>query len=578
MGIREAIQRWTGRKRIKPADLTSLAPGAPTHIFWAMRDLPIKEATQHFLVAGSPQSGKTITIRQLKQSIIPYVGRGYGHRAFVYDAKRELLPVLAEMWGQQPITLDPFDARGHPWDMAKDIKTEADAGQLAGMLIPDEPNTSQRYFPDAARDLMRAVLVAFIETAPERWTFRDVLFTMEDPQRLVTTVRKSEPSTRIAAHYLRDKSSLPSVLSTISTKMQFYRTVAGLWGNSTQAPLSLAEWLDTEGVLVVVSHPCYSESLRPLTQALFRRLSDLVLSRPDTDPREPLPWRTWFFLDEVRDAGQLSGLQPLLNMGRSKGACMVLGFQDIAGMQAVYGDKIADELAGQCAYKTMLRTGSQVTGLWAQTHFGQAEHVRPKFSESESYDMFGSISGFQKSVSYDYVVENAMLASELQSIPAPGPETGLIGFHDTPGFGSYRSQAPWDWVMNNLWQPSEDVLKAVPKVIARSPEEQKLRPWTDEDYDRLWPGETRKKEVVKKSKSRREASGSEQREESEEGITRDERRQGILTLDELGAPIPPVDAGELADLNTAPEPSTNQAKKLYEAKKRELFSIERTRA
>ena len=61
------------------------------------------------------------------------------------------------------------------------------------------------------------------------------------------------------------------------------------------------------------------------------------------------------FLDDVREAGKLDGLSRLLNQGRTKGACVVLGFQDSDGMRDVYGEYVANELVGQCANKAILR-------------------------------------------------------------------------------------------------------------------------------------------------------------------------------------------------------------------------------
>ena len=146
-------------------------------------------------------------------------------------------------------------------------------------------------------------------------------------------------------------------------------------------------------------------------------------------------------------------------------------------MQAEYGDKVADELAGQCAYKTFLRTGSQVTALWAQTHFGQAEQVRPQVLGvplsrsvrrlcriSEQYQLRLCRGEFRTSI-------------RTYEPSTPGPETGLVGYHDTPRFGAYRTRAPWDWVMSSLWEPSEELLKSVKKVSARDSSEQKLHAW-----------------------------------------------------------------------------------------------------
>ena len=223
------------------------------------------------------------------QSIIPYIGRGYRHRAFVYDAKREFLPLLTEMWGKATHHMDPFDSRGHPWDMAADITTEADAAQLAGMLIPEEGNSTQRYFPDAARDLLQAVLVAFIETAPRQWTFRMCSWRWKtwicSPGlwKKLSRARVSPPVTSVMINH-SPASCLP-----LPQKSNLLRWSRAFGPIRSRTPISLGEWLETEGVLVAASHPRYSESLRPLTQAIFRRLSDLVLSPSRHRPQRGIP-------------------------------------------------------------------------------------------------------------------------------------------------------------------------------------------------------------------------------------------------------------------------------------------------
>src|SRR5262249_39684298 len=58
---------------------------------------PSEIATRHFAFIGTTGSGKTLLQRLLMQSALPKIGAGLGHRAVVYDAKQDILSILAGM-------------------------------------------------------------------------------------------------------------------------------------------------------------------------------------------------------------------------------------------------------------------------------------------------------------------------------------------------------------------------------------------------------------------------------------------------------------------------------------------------
>ena len=96
---------------------------------------------RHFLVMGMPRSGKTTLLRLLLQSL----HRMDDARVVVYDFKNELLPGLNPS-PQQPVTdsyhiINPYDARGSAWDIAKDVD-ENSASTLAQILIPQRATTT----------------------------------------------------------------------------------------------------------------------------------------------------------------------------------------------------------------------------------------------------------------------------------------------------------------------------------------------------------------------------------------------------------------------------------------------------
>ena len=70
------------------------------------------------------------------------------------------------------------------------------------------------------------------------------------------------------------------------------------------------------------------------------------MNQPDTfNPKY------WFLLDEAPALGQLNCLTDLLDKGRSKGACVFLGMQNLEKMEHIYGEKLAHDIISHCASK-----------------------------------------------------------------------------------------------------------------------------------------------------------------------------------------------------------------------------------
>jgi hypothetical protein len=457
-------------------------PSAPAaragSVFWGMLQLPEDAASLHFLVCGSTGSGKTLLIRLFLRSVLPGLAPGSGRRALVFDAKRELLAGLPALAPRVPVrTLDPFDARGVAWDVAADITTGADAAQFAQLLIPETGRETQRYFTDAARDLLRAAVEGLQARCPGRWTLRDVILLVQSRERLQAFLTPlPEVLARITPHLQARECA--SVLSTLATRTGPLSVVAALWEAAAER-FSLTQWLAGESVLVFAHDPVHREALEPVNRAFFARAANLLLSRTTAD-------RTYVVLDEAREAGRLDGLRSLLNTGRSKGVSVLLGFQDFDGLKALYGAEEAHELTGQCGHKTFLRTDSTATAEWMQAHAGRVmvREAQPSLDPSR-------LAGLPQSVSYHRVERHLVLAAEFMDLPATSAAHGLRAFHLLPeARHPYWTDTPLDTVLRALPGP------AVPAHVPRPAEQQRLRPWDDEDARRLGVpvGEVGKKE------------------------------------------------------------------------------------
>lgn len=439
--------------------------------------LPSPAAYSHVALAGATGSGKTLLHRLLLQSVLPLIGQGFEHRALIYDAKQDLLSLLAGLRLRAPIrTLNPLDARSVGWNLAADIETPAAALQMASTLIPDVKTDNNPFFANAARHLMAGAINALVLHANGRWTFRQLLLMMRDSEKLRTVLDRSD-QTRFLLQYFEHPGTFQNILSTVLTALAPFEVIAAAWDRAEEQ-ISLAAWLREESILVLGNDEANRAALEAMNRLIFRRIAEMVLSQTELyEPGFRSP-RTWFFLDEVREAGKLDNLSRLLTQGRSKGAAVVLGFQDVAGLQAVYGKEVANELVGQCATTVILRLNSPETAAWASRVIGSHELLESRHSHSRSYpSILHALPGTGASVSHGVATRPLVLESEIMDLPLTSFQTGLSAYVISPWTGVFREHLPGTWLKTQLRSPDRNVANFSPRPVAH----QYLRPWGVED-------------------------------------------------------------------------------------------------
>ena len=463
--------------------LLGRAKPGPETVLWGGEVLPSACATTHFLAVGTTGAGKTLLLNRLMASVLPTLGRlrpdgcPFDRRALIYDAKGDVLSTLHDLASCRVVTLHPFEARGAAWDLARDITTPAAALQAAALLIPPERGgAGNPFFTLAAQSLLRGVLLSFLQTVGSDWTFRDVVLALRFETRLRQVLEKIVEGRAILDQFFQTGDTLQGVRATLATHLAPYEVIAAAWACASEK-VSLSEWMAGEFVLVLGNDEATRTALDAINRVLFQRLSELVLAGEESQSRQ-----TWIFLDEVREAGRLEGLSRLMTKGRSKGACVVLGFQAIEGMREVYGPNVAAEIVGLCNNKAILRLESPLSAQWASELFAKTELIERRRSRSSSRSEKGVIPVFGRSRSWSEqrVTTDAVMASEIMTLPPTGPAVGLHGFFITRSRGAYRAAIPWKQL--NLSSRS-----APPKsdFIARPHSSQYLREWTAEDLERL---------------------------------------------------------------------------------------------
>lgn len=480
---------------------------------WGEEPFSIKLARRHMAMLGATGSGKTLTIRNLMEETLGGIGTDHPaipvyQRALIYDSKQDMLTYLLPTinyerhWalengnnptktarealeaGWLPRTiriLNPFDRRCSSWNMAADVKSPASALQVASILVPENKGEHQPFFTNAVRHLLYGVMMAFIDRnrkanwkAP--WTFRDLLLSLRSVEDMKAIFQGCDYTRHLTEMYLNPGETLDNIKSSIASKMMPYEIIAAAWSRA-KSQISLEAFVQNPIILILGNDEQNREAVDAINRVIFKRLSELIISQPDNEDA-----CTWIILDEVREMGKLDGLSSLLLRGRSKGANIVLGFQDIEGLKEVYGENQALEIMGQCGFKAFLRLESPTTAEWAAKHFGVQRWVEKQKSSNRNY---GADLGVGTGTSDQRTTEENLLYSEFMTLLTPDMTQGYIcGYYTSPRGTLPRVQAN----NSDSAKPVRTPAPARPSsslsrfaVLRRGAEDQYLEPWSAEE-------------------------------------------------------------------------------------------------
>jgi Type IV secretion-system coupling protein DNA-binding domain len=487
------------------------------HCWFAGFNLPFDSSLTHFAFVGSTGSGKTISQRFLYQTgIANYIAIEDAYKrgrisALMYDAKGDLFSILfgfgernqkrarneryLEFYKNSIITLNPFDNRSYAWDIAKDVKDEATALEIANILIPENENESQPFFRQAARDLLSGVMTAYVYEATNKWTLRDVLYPLlcEDLSILKNVLEMSEYSSDRLQHF-NQQETFQNILGTIRTELKPLQLIASLWHQAylDNKRFSIDDWVNSTIGKVLILGNSYKlrESLKKINQVIFKRTSQILLDLPELQPSETR--KTWVCIDELAQLGELDGLNDLLTNGRSKGVSMVLGFQDFDSLKDIYGEEQANVIWGQCASKAIFRLGSGSSAKWASEQFGEKERIENKTDKGVSVTQSSEGGSSTKSSNVNSGIENrsVILQQDFLTIPMTSQTNGLTGIYFSPfikeitGTNTFiKRTIDGDFIESNLCKKASDTHDF--ENNKRPAEHQKSIAWTQEDFDRL---------------------------------------------------------------------------------------------
>ena len=376
-----------------PARWPLSSAGIPVpQICWGGIPHPLHRANLHFLIAGVPGTGKTLSIRLLLQSV--FGAHSASHlpgtdRAVIYDPKLEFYPIFRGMGvdADRICILNPFDSRSAPWDLAADYTGPSHAYQLARTIVPAPEDHAQPFFPKSAAALLAAVISVCMRRMPGAWDFAEILGRSLTRETMESTFAQDPDNTFVAIvrNLMKEGTTRDNVMAELTSHLFEYLPIAACWRRSRQEgrkPVSVSRFLAEKGTIILLgANQTHSEALGSMNRLFLKRLAEHTLDHV-ADGQWQARNRTWLVLDETRELGKVPGLSDFINKGRSRGLCVVLGIQDYAGMKHAFGEDVAHELTATCAHKLFLRLGAE-SAEWASRSIGKCEVRETNFSRTD---------------------------------------------------------------------------------------------------------------------------------------------------------------------------------------------------
>lgn len=409
--------------RKKPAEPVAAPNDAPLELPLGGLFVSPSDWAPNFLTIGEVGSGKTLTMRLLLAAFVRMWRAGMRVRFVIADPKREELRLLSSLgMAERVFLINPYDARGSRWDMARDLSV-ADAAELSTLLVPDDRLDHSPFFNRTARQLLTEAISTLMRESGGQWDLADVVHA-GTPENLSKVLAKTERGRMLAEAHLGAPQGTTgaNVESTLVSKLENFEHLARPWRRAERS-VSLNDWFENGGALVLAAHPKYPKVCETCHTLVFDRVAQILLAQPEM--RELDQGRTVVFLDEAREM-QLRGLRKLTNHGRSKGVSTCIGTQSVEGWEAAYGDE-AHEILATCGNQAFLRMSGVKSRKHASEFFGTYETTQTSISGGSSSN--GSNSGWNESPA----MRQAFLEQEWGNLPPASLEEGYHGVFAIPG-------------------------------------------------------------------------------------------------------------------------------------------------
>ncbi|MCP4156532.1 MAG: type IV secretion system DNA-binding domain-containing protein [bacterium] len=357
--------------------------------------LPTSAEPQHVFFVGAPGTGKTVFLNQIIERIIER-----NDPAIVYDFKGDFVTTFYRE--NEDHLFNPKDKRCVGWNIFNDIKEDWDINAVSESLIPPKAGKDPFWNMSAGSVLAGILRTCIYEGKTTNKDIDDMLrMDLEDLVSLLSHTPENEDAVKpIIDHKSKMAQSVVGVMSQYTRSLKLMRRISG--------DFSINKWIkNPEGNIFITNYSLMTETLKPILSLFIDLISREILALSDNRDR-----RIFLLLDEFGTLQQLQSIVKLLTLGRSKGASVWPGIQDIGQIENIYSREIRQAIVNACRNSLILSVNDPTTAKFLSDKIGEYHFEAGEFSSKMGvHDNDGvQLRRTEK-------IESLVLSSELTELP-----------------------------------------------------------------------------------------------------------------------------------------------------------------
>ena len=381
--------------------------------------IPPSVESYHFSVAGTTGSGKSQTMFQIFKVIA-----ARNENAIVFDLGGDFLQRFRR---PQDKIFNPFHPESVRWNPLLEIREKRDCATLAEAITAvNESDITGKRWADYSKTFLTAILEFMFESGSKS-VHRFLYYAFEADQKILEDVLAGTT----AAAYIQEGNEevFQSIRTTAVNKLDSWKYLTDM--GEGEEEFGIRDWIRSqpeESIFLAVKDSEMA-ALREMISCFYALAFQEALDVPKFDTR------LWFFLDELDSLGYIVSLRHGLTKLRKHKSTIVLGFQAISQLRAIYGQHITDTLH----INTRVQIAMAVTGDTAKYFseiFGTQEINRRQknYSESSGGWFGGGSNSSTVSDNVQRIVGKTLLDSDFSSLPNLTGYIRLIGIPNITKF------------------------------------------------------------------------------------------------------------------------------------------------
>ena len=389
----ESVKKY--KKTINPGDIFCYIGDIP---------IPMNVIFRNLLVLGATGAGKT----QIISKILSDSYDKFDYNAVIYDSKKDYVPKFYNP--KYDIIFNPGDARCPAWNILDEVENKADAAMLAEVLIP-EPDISNPngYFITNARHILEAMIL-YLKMKNTAANEALIWLASKTPDYL-TELFKSDPEIEkecIMAITPLQSDEVKSMITEISRYLKAFTIMPSKPDREDMKTFNITkDFLKKRKIRIFLNLDKNSEIfVKPIMKIFIELLVRKFLSVPDGENNHTL-----FLLDELSSFEKTPSVTDLLDKGRSKMASTVIGIQDMAKTNYIYGQDLTKNIMNSCNSAVYLRVNNADEAEYVSRQIGSQEVERTTPSDSVTDDKY------THSKSVQVIEKKLFLPSDIKDWP-----------------------------------------------------------------------------------------------------------------------------------------------------------------